>query len=205
LEGGDFTSSAATRWANGILGGTGCRALWPVSSTLLHMDATIASRQLCHVDALEVAVLAKQYCDRIESSAYEPKRWLKDVVFLLPRLHAAVASVAVPSSAFGQMNAVDLDERFELFSRLRKLLADRDAYWLEFDRASEGADGMTGSLADDLTDIYCELKLGLRLYDQDPVCAVTVWAVGFDSHWGRHLVDAERHLARLAAEDRLEA
>lgn len=179
--------------------------MWRVSSTLLDMDATIASRQPCRAGAVEVAVLAKQYCDLIESAGCEPRRWLKDVVSLLPRIHAAVATVACFSPACGQINAADLDERFELFSRLRKLLADRDAYWLEFDRASEGADGMTGSLADDLTDIYCELKLGLRLYDQDPACAADAWAGGFDSHWGRHLIDAERHLARLAADDRLEA
>jgi hypothetical protein len=170
------------------------------------MDAKTAER--AHdIDSLEVAGLARRYCDLIETSAHHRSfvsgPWLKDVATLLPRIQAAICSVSVPYSSTGRSESVDLDERFELFSRLRKLLADRDGYWLEFDRASEGTDGMTGSLADDLTDIYCELKLGLRLYDNDPECAVTSWAWGFDSHWGRHLVDAERHLAVLAAEDRL--
>jgi hypothetical protein len=97
----------------------------------------------------------------------------------------------------------DLDARFDLYARLRALLADRDAYFLEFDRAHEGLDDRTGSLADDLTDIYCELKAGLCLYDTDPQRALETWCLGYTGHWGPHLRDAERHLAGLAAADRL--
>ncbi|EGV19879.1 DUF5063 domain-containing protein [Thiocapsa marina] len=174
------------------------------SSTLLGMDA-IAAQQLSGLEGLEVAGLARRYCDLIEGSAEEGRRrWLGDVASLLPRLQAAISSVSTPVSEVVPMSALDLDARFELFWQLRRLLADRDGYWLEFDRASEGVEGMTGSLADDLTDIYCELKSGLGLYARQPECALRGWAYGFDRHWGRHLVDAERHLVFLAAQGRLE-
>ncbi|WP_245969503.1 DUF5063 domain-containing protein [Thiocapsa rosea] len=157
------------------------------------------------LEGLEVAGLARRYCDLIEASTDEHRRrWLWDVASLLPRLQAAISSVSAPVSGVFPMSAVDLDARFELFWRLRRRLADRDGYWLEFDRASEGADGMTGSLADDLTDIYCELKSGLGLYACHPERALRGWAYGFDRHWGQHLVDAERHLALLAAQGRLD-
>ncbi|UHD14655.1 DUF5063 domain-containing protein [Thiocapsa bogorovii] len=168
------------------------------------MDA-IAERQLSGLEGLEVAGLARRYCDLIEASAdSRRRRWLGDVARLLPRLQAAISSVSTPVPGVVPTTVLDLDARFELFWQLRRLLADRDGYWLEFDRASEGVDGMTGSLADDLTDIYCELKSGLGLYARHPERALRGWAYGFDRHWGRHLVDAERHLALLAAQGRLE-
>jgi hypothetical protein len=164
------------------------------------MDALTAGRAR-NFEGLEVAGLARRYCELIDASAYDQRLWLREVATLLPRLQAAIASIRAQDSALGCPTAIDLDARFEMFSRLRRLLADRDGYWLEFDRAGEG---MTGSLADDLTDIYCELKSGLGCYARSPELALAAWASGFDRHWGRHLVDAERHLALLAAEGRLE-
>jgi hypothetical protein len=152
---------------------------------------------------LDVLHLARRYCELIETSGSENPAWLRPVAMLLPRLHAAMASVQADSAA-AQDHQVDLDARFELFSHLRGLLADRDGYFLEFDRAHEGADAMTGSLADDLTDIYCELKAGLRAYESDPARARDAWSMGYRCHWSQHLVDAERHLAALAASNRLD-
>jgi hypothetical protein len=179
------------------------RALRVFSSTLDSMNGT-AARQMCGSEGLEIAKLAIRYCDLIEASGRGDRRWLAHVAHLLPRLHAAISSVSSPSPSVGYTSRVDLDERFELYSRLRLLLGDRDGYWLEFDRAGDGADGMTGSLADDLTDIYCELKAGLGLYDQSPEDALTAWVCSYEVHWGGHLADAERHLAQLTAHGRLE-
>jgi hypothetical protein len=174
------------------------------SSTLEPMD-TVALDPLRRSDGLELAGLARRYCDLIDGSTRDGSPWLRHVAGLLPRLQAAVSSVQVPVSGQIDTPRVDLDERFELFSRLRTLLADRDAYWLEFDQTSDGTSGMTGSLADDLTDIYCELKSGLRLHPLVPERALATWAHGFECHWCRHLIDAERHLAQLAAQGRLDA
>jgi hypothetical protein len=96
----------------------------------------------------------------------------------------------------------ELDDRFEFFARLRRRLGGKDSYWLEFDDfAGVGArlgEGMSGSLADDLTDIYFELKRGLCLLSSaDPDAVARFWQSGFTAHWGQHLVDAERHLYRL--------
>jgi len=50
---------------------------------------------------------------------------------------------------------------------------------------------MTGSLADDLTDIYCELKHGLRMVDDYPELSLGAWQESFTCHWRDHLADAE--------------
>jgi hypothetical protein len=151
----------------------------------------------------EVLKAARRYCRLIESCGSDRPDWLGEVAALLPRLHAAMTSVhrQVPGALHD--HPVDLDARFELFTHLRELLGERDGYFLEFDRAQEGADAMSGSLADDLTDIYCELKHGLRAFDSNPARVLETWFLGYDSHWGQHLADAQRQLASLAAADRL--
>ncbi len=177
--------------------GRGSRLNSPTMSALIeHTAATSPGPR-------EMLRLARRYCELIETSGSDNPSWLRLVAMLLPRLHAAMTSVH-PDSGAAHDQPVDLDARFELFSHLRELLAERDGYFLEFDRAHEGADAMTGSLADDLTDIYCELKAGLRAYETDPARARNAWSMGYACHWSQHLVDAERHLAALAATNRLD-
>jgi Domain of unknown function (DUF5063) len=168
------------------------------------MDALITPRR----EALDprvgdVVVIARRYCDLIEASGADYPHWLREVAGVLPRLQAAVTSLDCSAPQAEYDHPVDLDARFELYSHLRELLADRDGYFLEFDCAHDGADAMTGSLADDLTDIYCELLHGLRAFSSDPTRALQAWSLGYEYHWGQHLVDAQRHLAALAASDRL--
>jgi hypothetical protein len=80
-------------------------------------------------------------------------------------------------------------------------------YWLEYDHPDDtNTDGehRTGSLADDLTDIYFELKRGLNMLDAaGPDEVAHLWELGFKEHWGQHLVDAERHLYSLKINDQL--
>lgn len=149
-------------------------------------------------DVSEMIELARRYCALIESSGRGDDAWLRGVAALLPRLQAAVSCLNGRVYHREVMLAADLDARFELYTHLRDLLGERDGYWLEFDRVDD-SHAMTGSLADDLTDIYCELKHGLRLVEQAPELAVQGWVDGYEAHWGQHLVDAQRHLSNLAA------
>lgn len=151
----------------------------------------------------EIADLANAYCRLIEASGAASMPWLVEVADLLPRLHAAVLSLEPEDGEDENPWTPDLDARFELYTHLRDLLGDRDGYWLEFDRIGEHR-AMTGSLADDLTDIYCELKHGLRLHEQHPHLVGRGWYRGFAAHWGQHLVDAVRHLSALEAQGRID-
>lgn len=149
-----------------------------------------------------IADLARRYCALIERCDRSNVTWLVEIAELLPRLQAAVWSLGGRKISLDLRIKADLDARFELYSRLVRLLGERDGYCLEFDRG-DNAEDMTGSLADDLTDIYCELKSGLELLAADPQWAASGWLTGYAHHWGQHLVDAERHLAALSAEGRL--
>jgi hypothetical protein len=147
---------------------------------------------------------AREYCRLIESAQAGDDDWLNALAQVLPRLHALIANLDVPAEARDPDAEPDLDSRFELFSRLHRTLGERDHYWLEFDAPPEHHAG-SGSLADDLTDIYFDLKLGLcRLAaNDDPSQTLNDWRTGFSIHWGQHLVDAERHLYALNSRNQL--
>jgi hypothetical protein len=52
-----------------------------------------------------------------------------------------------------------------------------------------------GDIADDLMDIYIDLKEGILLYESGkPVAAVFQWRTAFGFHWGRHATSALRVL-----------
>jgi hypothetical protein len=144
----------------------------------------------------EMVEVARAYCDLIERAENVDALWLGELAVLLPRLHVAVSALGAPDRRPAHSLMPDLDARFEIFAQLRSLLGSKDGYWMEFDVAQDGQ-FMTGSLADDLTDIYCELKHGLGVVDEEPGRAFDSWRSGYRVHWGRHLVDAERHLYEL--------
>jgi hypothetical protein len=141
---------------------------------------------------------AREYCRLIESARPDDDDWLVALARVLSRLHALVAALEMPPVGICAPAELDLDSRFDLFSRLHAALGERDSYWLEYDAPREQP-AVTGSLADDLTDIYCDLRLGLNRLaaEQDPGRVLQEWRHGFSIHWGQHLVDATRHLYTL--------
>ena len=151
----------------------------------------------------EMTGVADSYCQLIDRIGRAPGNWLDMLFEVMPRLHAAVTALNAYDTGEVPVSTVDLDERFELYSRLRKVLGERDSYWLEFDAAPEEVH-MSGSLADDLTDIYFDLLQGLDLLDEAwPQRAAQVWQSTYRMHWGQHLVDAERHLYALKVRNQL--
>ena len=151
----------------------------------------------------DMVSVAERYCELIERPVADSDEWLESLYKLMPQLHSAVTSLNAHDSGEMQIPGVDLDERFELYSRLRKRLGERDSYWLEFDAAPEEMH-MSGSLADDLTDIYFDLQHGLELMGEAwPHRAAEDWQSSYRLHWGQHLVDAERHLYALRVRNQL--
>jgi len=158
-----------------------------------------------HINFVETAQV---YCDLIDHLDSGDTIWLEQLAKLLPRLHTAVADLDQSKGDAGPYSSEqNLDDRFELYSRLHMLLGERDPYWLEFDMSSD-SQMMTGSLADDLTDIFCELKVGLDMLDDHPEQthkALNRFHSSYKAHWGQHLMDAQRHLYELDARNQLRA
>jgi hypothetical protein len=151
----------------------------------------------------DMASVAEHYCQLIDQASDVPTDWLDRLFGLMPQLHMAVTALNAYHTTDTPVPKVDLEERFELYSRLRKMLGERDSYWLEFDASPEEMH-MSGSLADDLTDIYFDLQHGLELLDEAwPQNAAQIWQSTYRVHWGQHLVDAERHLYALKVRNQL--
>jgi hypothetical protein len=148
---------------------------------------------------------ARAYCALIEQADDGHQQILPQLIEVLPRLHASIAAFNQQKDDDCHVMDADLDARFELFSRLRQLLGERDSYWLEYDVQTD-EECKSGSLADDLTDIYCELKnglLSLEEHSKEPDEAVDSWRCGYKVHWGKHLVDAEKHLYDLQSRNQI--
>lgn len=148
----------------------------------------------------------RDFCLMIEhASKVENRRWLADIGRILPRIKLAMAQLDIPNSELKHFSLSDLDDRFELFCRLRQHLGEFDAYWLEYDPSTEREE-MSGSLAGDFADIYFELRRGLNLLKSDAKNqkhALKIWQSGYTLNWGQRLMDAERHIFALKLSGKL--
>lgn len=77
-----------------------------------------------------------------------------------------------------------------LYVSLQKKLGDWDLYREVFDPTKD-TETVCGSLADDIADIYHDLKEGIDLSEASPEEGIWHWRVQF-SHWGHHAIDALR-------------
>lgn len=80
----------------------------------------------------------------------------------------------------------------QLYNSLKEKLGDWDSYHQVFD-PTEDNEAIFGSLADDIADIYRDLKEGLvlsEMHQARPEDIIWHWRLLFYSHWGKHAMDA---------------
>ena len=147
----------------------------------------------------QFAAAAGSFCDLVEHyQDYSPdnKGWLKLIGHQLLCLDAGIQPLHGKGVEAEYSMLQDLEERFNLFQRLKAFLGNLDEYWSEGDL--EAGDGLkTGSLADDITDLYFDLKRGLSLYRAGVDCehqAIELWLYSYHVHWQQHLRDSRRQL-----------
>lgn len=144
-----------------------------------------------------------------------PAALLHTVHSQLPRLYlAGLALPAKPEAAFDDAPAVNPSRvnttRLEvhqarwrpLFRELGTQLGTRwNSYQEIFDPYAEPPElSVMGSLADDFSDIYCDLRHGDDHWAAGEFdAAVWEWQLSFESHWGEHVTGALRAIRSLAA------
>jgi uncharacterized protein DUF5063 len=102
-------------------------------------------------------------------------------------------SVARPDARMSQR------ESGRLYELLKEKLADANLYWTIFD-PTETSEAIQGSLADDIRDVYVDLKKVLILIEKGATTselAIWDWRFGFYSHWGDHASSALRVIHNL--------
>lgn len=155
-----------------------------------------------------LAEAAEEYCrliGLIEQLGCD-REWRRRMQHLLPRLHMAVISRQGPEEALSQYVLPDDEARFELYIRLHAVLHADPLLWSVLDEFPS-LNRVCDQLADDLTDIYFDLKQGLDLlaaFPAEPERAMAAWLCSFYGHWSRHLLDAEHWLHWLGGRESAE-
>jgi len=93
------------------------------------------------------------------------------------------------------------EEWDSLFRSLCELIGERNSYREVYDPYEPVSKGeVMTCLADDVADIYVDVRAGLRKWRRGEFdAALWEWRFDFESHWGAHTVDALRALYALAS------
>jgi len=147
-----------------------------------------------------MAAVAAEYCAFIDSFSgwghgeTQCVNWLLQLEKLLPRLHVAVIALIEPTENGQHYRFHDDDQRCELFLRLNAVLQADRKLWASYETSGErqqSPQALCERMADDLSDMYFDLKHGLELVDENPAHAASDWQRSFYAHWGKHLLAAE--------------
>jgi hypothetical protein len=152
------------------------------------------------------SAIARKYCDIVDSSSnLEKPELLTRIYDVLPTLIDAaihlpeagtLVDVADDEQNEGSVDAhrtlsIDADARHKRYRSLQEKLGEADSYRVVFNAAKD-SEAIYASLADDIADIYRDLKEGLVLMENNAALqnALWEWRFGFDSHWGHHAMSA---------------
>jgi Domain of unknown function (DUF5063) len=152
---------------------------------------------------------ASRFCDSLELDAPKPELWIREVLVALSDLFAAANRLAMLepvefSEDIPEEFRIDHDQWKATYDRVSRALPQTS--YLTFFDLTEALDleqkpAIGDDLADDLADIYHDLKPGLRAFaDQDDAVMGAVlfeWQFSFQSHWGDHAVNALKLLKQL--------
>jgi hypothetical protein len=143
-------------------------------------------------------VIANQYCSLVDSaSSMDRTDLLGQIYRILPALIGE--AISLPEVRLGDSddqvegtNRLNDQEWQRLYSMLKEKLGDWDLYHQVFDPAQDD-EAIMGSLADDIADIYRDLKEGLVLrenHEAPPEDIIWEWRLSFYTHWGHHAMNA---------------
>ena len=153
--------------------------------------------------AAEFRGIAEEYCALVEAPPADPDALHAALLDVLARLYAAALALPLvePENKDLLLDRPTNDEWTTIYAGLRDVLG-----WLEYYRSIEpypveaDDEPSTGSLADDLADIWRDVKQGLLALESGTAETDVVWnwRDDFGAHWGRHAVDALAALHKLA-------
>ena len=148
---------------------------------------------------------AERYVTLVEGSeGRSAEDFFADLVRVLPVLYVAALRLPSPLVETAELPETRLthEQWGAVFGQLQTVLGAADLYWTVAPFGEDEREELAGSLADDLADIYRDVKEGLELaaagVSEHEV--LWQWRFNFWVHWGEHAVDALRIIhAHLAA------
>lgn len=152
-----------------------------------------------------VKSLAVQYCQVIEvAESVTADELLAQLHHLLPALIATVQELPETEPATDEPGPdISHEDWSSRFAALNKTLGERGHYWTTSEMLGRDEPApVLLPLADDLADIWRDLKSTLTLLAAggSPDDAVWQWRFDFSTHWGAHASEALRAIHALARE-----
>ena len=138
-----------------------------------------------------------EYCRVVDGAAATgPVQLLRSLELVLSVLHQRL--LELPKVELGERddNIPDPsnEEQAAVYQTLKSALGKYDIYRTVFDSRNLEEEAIHGSLANDLAEIYFEVICPIRAWKQgaDSVCVLWELRLLFYSHWGRHLLSAQK-------------
>lgn len=153
--------------------------------------------------ALRYRAAAQAFVELIEGRGRtSPAEWLAQVHMRLPELYAAALALGEVEPATSEANprAMSQEEWASVYADICGVLGKWNYYWLVFDPYIDSdREAVCGSVADDLADIYRDLRDGLENVKSvgkvRPNNVFWEWRSDFRSHWAAHATGALRALS----------
>lgn len=160
----------------------------------LRQGRALTERKQMSDNVAEFARLAERYCEWAASAPGSASHDEETARELLPRLYMAAHRLPQGAAPESEQPGTSHSEYARVRSRFRHLSVG--FYGDTFDPLVVPPEEPTVSdLADDLSDIYGELRCGLELFRAGaPDAAAWLWRTHFRDHWGAHVVGALRAL-----------
>ncbi len=149
---------------------------------------------------------ASVFCDLLDLDSPQPESWIREVLMALSDLYGAANKLSMLepvefSEDIPEEFRIDHDQWKAIYDRVSRALS----WYLTYFDLTESLDPeqkpFIGDLADDLADVYRDLKPGLHaIANQDDTVMGAVlfeWQFSFQSHWGNHAVNALKLLHQL--------
>ena len=171
------------------------------ASTQYHGKLTTDSTLATAVTHFRAA--AEEFCALIErvvaGEVYTPTSFIVAVEPRLVQLYSRVLELPDldPSDDTRLPRPITHDTWANTFKALAAALGPYQRYWEVYNPVAREADDVVSvSLADDLADIYRDLKNSLPAAELSDATGATdlvwEWRATFAEHWGQHLIDALR-------------
>jgi hypothetical protein len=136
---------------------------------------------------------ARRYCELLEALGRDEPTDARQLASALGELYAAATQLPHRSPADVATEPAAPPDSTAVRHALQAVFGELDRYWTVFDPGHRD-EPVEASLADDLADVYSDVKQGLMVLDEtgDMDEATWHWRDSFWSHWGRHATEALR-------------
>lgn len=139
---------------------------------------------------------SREFCAIVDTSPLDASATLTALLRLLLAAHDLPSATPTFDDTSTTHAGITADTA-RIVTNVHDSLGSAERYLVVFDPHHDD-EPCSGSLADDLGDIYRDVRRGLDLFDREaPADAAWEWRFAFETHWGNHATDAVRVLHRL--------